>query len=813
MKISYNWLKDYIPTSLNAEQAGDVLTGTGLEVEGIESYESIPGGLQGVVTGKVVSCVKHPDADRLSLTTVDVGTGELLSIVCGAPNVAVGQKVLVATVGTDLPDGNGGTFTIKKSKIRGSLSEGMICAEDELGLGDNHDGIMVLADDVSVGIPASEYLKIYKDQIIEIGLTPNRPDANGHIGVARDLAAVLSVRNNTETLLRYPDLSDFKEGNEPPPITVEIRDQQRCPRYAGITLNNIQVAPSPKWLSNRLEAIGQRPINNVVDITNYILHEYGQPLHAFDADKIQGNKVIVDTLSTDTEFTTLDEIQRKLHEEDLMICDGNKKGMCIAGVFGGLQSGVTENTQRVFLESAHFNQATIRRTSTRHNLRTDAATCFEKGTDPNICIDALKRAALLLVEYAGATVEGPIVDVYPKPIQAAEVLVSIKYINKLSGLSLPTEEAVRILKALEMDCSIQDDVIHVKVPTNKPDVTRPADIVEEILRIYGLDNIPDRGKFTFATTPAVRPDKNEWRDKISDFLVSRGMLEAMSLSITQSEYFEKLYPIDKGQLIKINNTSNIQLDVLRPDMTISLLDIALFNLNRKQNRLRIFEFGTIYQKINGDYREQQKLGILLSGVETDPSWRNSAQRKTDFYSLKGEVHAVMSRTGLVDYQAKALQSDPRFSFGMRYYRGDSELVCFGKIKPGILKEMGIKQDVYVAEFNWDIWFDAIKKQLIHTTEIPRFPEVHRDLALVLDKQIEFEQIEKLSFRIEKKLLKQVNLFDVYENASQLGESKKSYAITFVLGSNEKTLDEKDIEGCIQRLTTAFEKELKAEIRK
>jgi len=812
MKISYNWLKEYIHTDLDPEKISELLTSTGLEVEGLEQYESLEGGLKGVVSGLVLTCEKHPDADKLSVTTVDVGSGEPLSIVCGAPNVRAGQKVLVATVGTDLPDGNGGTFTIKKSKIRGEVSEGMICAEDELGLGESHDGIMVLDEKVAIGLDAAEIFEIYRDDIFEIGLTPNRSDANGHLGVARDLMAVLQLHHGSDQNLKYPETSKFATSTADAPIGVEVRNVDACPRYCGLTLKNIEVKESPKWLKDRLEAIGQRSLNNVVDITNFILHEYGQPLHAFDADKIKGHRVIVATLANDQPFQSLDEVERKLHAEDLMICDGELNPMCMAGVFGGIESGVTEKTKRIFLESAHFSATGIRRTSTRHQLRTDAARCFEKGTDPNICIEALKRAALLLQEYAGAEVEGSIVDVYPAPVEEATVNLSIKYFNNITGLSLKGEEISRILSILEMKNKLEGDEIIIRVPTNKPDVTRPADIVEEVLRIYGLDNVPVSNKFTFSASIKEQPDANELKDKLSDFLSSRGFNEMMAMSITQSGYFREAMPIPEDQLVYINNTSNVHFDVMRPDMLISGLEAVAYNLNRKQNRLRLFEFGSSYQKVESEYAERESLALLLTGDRSGLDWRNQQTGKYDFYDIKSEVSLVLERLGLDQWQTEEI-SDHRFSYGMRYFRGPMSMVSFGKVQPAILKEMGIKQDVFAAVFDWKLLFKAIKKNKVTVSEISKFPEVSRDLALVIDKGVSFAEVELLALKTEKKMLSRVQLFDVYENASQLGEDKKSYAINFTLASSERTLSEKDIDGTMERLIKAFENQLGATIRK
>jgi len=811
MKISYNWLKDYIKTDLSPEQIAEILTATGLEVEGLELHESIPGGLKGVVTGEVLSCEKHPDADKLSATTVNIGN-EILSIVCGAPNVRTGQKVLVATVGTDLPDGSGGTFTIKKTKIRGVPSEGMICAEDELGIGDNHDGILILPEDTAIGQSAQKILNLYKDYIFEIGLTPNRSDANGHIGVARDIMAVLKIHHEKQVAIQYPNLSDISFTNSPPPISVEVLDPKACPRYCGITLRNIKVGPSPQWLKERLEAIGQRPINNVVDITNYILHEYGQPLHAFDADQISGNAIVVSKLQEGTTFVTLDEVKRTLTNDDLMICDANKNPLCMAGVFGGMESGVTDNTTSIFLESAHFSATGIRRTSTRFQLRTDAARCYEKGTDPNICKDALKRAVLLLQDLAGATVDGDIVDVYPNPIENAQINFTANFFNKHTGLNLSERKIIDILEALEMSVQPDNDQLLVSVPTNKPDVTRPADLVEEILRIFGLDNVPISEKFAFSAGIQMRPDSNDLKNRVSDFLSDRGFNEMMAMSITQSGYFVDAMPIEKDRLVFINNTSNIHLDVMRPDLLISGLEAAAYNLNRRQSRLQLFEFGSAYINNGGIYEETESLCILISGDKAEQEWRYGQPSKNDFFDIKGIVEALFTRLGLSSWQTEEI-NDHRFSYGMRYFRGPIDIVSFGKVQGNIRKELGIKQDIYAAVFNWQQLFKAVRKNKVIVSEISKFPEVSRDLAIILSKDAKFSEVEQVAIKTEKKLLSSIRLFDVYENESQLGKDKKSYAVNFTLSSSEKTLSDKDIDSVMDRLIQAFESQLSATIRK
>ncbi len=818
MKVSYSWLKDYLPaaTDLPVADAAAILTSTGLEVEGVERFEQIKGGLKGVVSGHVLTCEKHPEADRLSLTTVDTGGSEPLSIVCGAPNVRAGQKVLVATVGTQLTFADGKELEIKKSKIRGAVSEGMICAEDELGIGASHDGILVLHADTPVGVSASEILGLYEDDVLEIGLTPNRPDANGHLGVARDLAAVLKTKHGHATAegLRYPNLDSFEAGTGDAPISVAVLDTKACPRYAGIYLRGVQVGPSPAWLQRRLEAIGQRPINNVVDVTNYILHEYGQPMHAFDAGKIKGSKVIVRTLPAGTVFVTLDGVTRSLHEEDLMICDADSQGMCIAGVFGGSETGVGPDTRDVFLESAHFAAASVRRTKSRHQLHTEAARAYEKGTDPNVCIDALKRAVLLLQEIAGAEPAGPVIDIYDQPVTPLLISLEMDYLNSRAGVSFTAGQVSAILDALEMPCTeTGTGVFEVSVPTNKPDVTRPIDLVEEILRIYGLDEVPVPQQMRYAVSPSAHPDPGQFRESVADMLVARGFHEMMALSITQSRYYLTILPVPDEELVYINNTSNTHLDVMRADLLAGGLETIAYNLNRRQTDLRLFEFGFAYRsQEDGAYRETEQLCLLLSGQQTEPSWIGGKPRPQDFYSLKTEVHALLERIGCTNYQAAELD-DPAFAFGMRYARGQDTLVSFGKIDGKVRQGFEIRQDVLAAVFDWGNIWKAVRKQKIHLREISKFPEVQRDLAMILDKRVRFADVERLAFRTGKQLLSEIRLFDVYEDASHVGEGKKSYAVSLTLRPGDRTLSDKEIDRFMQDLIREAEQQLGALVRK
>jgi phenylalanyl-tRNA synthetase beta chain len=687
----------------------------------------------------------------------------------------------------------------------------MICAEDELGIGESHDGILVLAPETEIGLPAMQVLNAYEDDVFEIGLTPNRSDANGHIGVARDIVAALRVREGKNIRLTMPDLSSFLEGSGTAPISVKIKDTEVCPRYTGITLEDVVVGDSPDWIKQRLIAIGQRPINNIVDITNYILHEYGQPLHAFDADQIHGNEVVVSTLSSGTAFFTLDETERKLDAQDLMICDASLNPMCIAGVFGGLKSGVTLKTKRIFLESAHFKASSIRRTSQRHGLLTDAAKAYEKGTDPNITVDALKRAVLLMQQYASAKVAGPIVDVYPQPVEKAQVDLDINYVSKLTGISFTKELVVDILLALEMELKDNGDGLLVLVPTDKPDILRPADLVEEILRIYGLDKVPVSDKMLNTISYQERPNAGDTINLIADFLAARGFNEMMALSMSQSAYFTGSFGMDKETLVLLNNTSNSHLNVMRPNLIASGLESIQYNLNRKQNDLRLFEIGRSYKNEGEGYSENEEIVLWMSGRSFESNWLQKAE-KISFYSIKSAVHQVLDRTACTGYQFESINNNI-YEYGLRYFRGNAEIVSFGKISSALLKTFDIKQEVYAAIFNWESLWNAIRKNTVIVQEISRFPAVKRDLALVLNTSVAFSDIEKLAFKTEKNYLTGINLFDIYVNEEQLGKGKKSCAISLTLQSATQTLTEKEIDDVVSRLIVAFESKLGAVIRK
>ena len=814
MKISLNWLKEYLNIELPPEQVGEILTSIGLEVEGMEEIESIPGGLEGVVIGRVKTCVQHPNADRLSLTTVDIGENQDLQIVCGAPNVAIGQKVLIATIGTTLYDKEGNSFVIKKSKMRGEASEGMICAEDELGLGDSHDGIIVLPEAAIVGQLAKDYYQFETDVVFDIGLTPNRSDATNHIGVAKDLSAALRINHQHNGTVALPDTSAFKVDNNQFSISVEALNEEACPRYTGVSLSGVTVGTSPDWLQKRLKVIGVRPINNIVDATNYVLHEYGQPLHAFDLDQISGSKIIVRTLPEDTPFLSLDEVERKLHSEDLMICDGDSKGMCIAGVFGGIKSGVTDTTRNIFLESACFDAKWIRRTSTRHLLRTDAATCFEKGVDPNMSKEALKRAALLIKDLAGGEIASEIVDVYPNPVSKHQVQVNYQNVNRLIGVEIPKEQIHAILSALEMDI-INDDNINftVVVPTNKVDVLREADVVEEILRIYGFDQVPLSGHIKMAVVTGAKPERQKVRNAAGAMLTSRGYREIMALSLTPSKYFDEFYPVASEQLVYVNNTSNVHLNVMRPTMLFGGLEAILHNQNRQQNDLKLFEFGRSYlKKDEENFEEKEHLCIWLSGQRYLESWLNQDKKEVNYYTLKAVVLQLLERLGVTNYQQTAFRGGG-WTYGMRFHRGDQVLVEFGEVEKSILKLMAIKRTVLYADFHWDAVMRVVKKQHIGFEPLNKFPGVRRDLALVIENSVNFEDIAGIARKTGKKLLREINLFDVYENEDQLGKGKKSYAVSFIFEDSSKTLKDKDVDKVMQQLIRSYEQDIGATVRR
>ena len=808
MKISYNWLKQFIKINWPAEQTAELLTDLGLEVEGIETFQSIKGGLEGVVIGEVLTCKKHPNADKLKITTVNIGTENPLQIVCGAPNVAKGQKVPVATIGTTLYTPEGEAWTIKKGKIRGEESHGMICAEDELGLGKSHDGIMVLDEKLKVGIPAADVFKVENDDVFEIGLTPNRADAMSHLGVARDLKAGL-LQKDINVELITPSTSSFHVDNRALKIDVDVIDKDLAPRYCGVTISGLKVENSPAWLQNRLRAIGLSPINNVVDITNYVLHELGQPLHAFDANKVIGNKVLVKTLPKGSKFVTLDGIERELHEDDLMICNAEKP-MCIAGVFGGIESGVTENTTSIFLESAYFNAVSIRKTAKRHGLNTDASFRFERGIDPNITEYALKRAALLIQNLAGGEITSDIIDVYPKKIEDFQVRLSFENAEKLIGQEIPRDIIKRILMSLDIKINnVTETGLGLTVPAYRNDVQREADIIEEILRVYGYNNVDTTQKLNASISNASKYEDYKLQNIIGNQLVAQGFFEILSNSLTNPDYVKLSEQLKDEDSVEMLNPLSKDLSVLRQSLLFSGLETVSHNLNRKQNDLKLFEFGKTYRKVNDAHEEYKHLSLLVTGNKNSERW-NSPIQKSDFFYLKGIVSSILERLGISGYQVAPFTNDI-LSEGVNMSLGKTLIVEFGLIKKSVLKHFGISQDVLFANFNWYNVLHLVKHNTIIFNDIPKYPEVRRDFALLIDNQVTFEQIDAIAMKTENILLKDVDLFDVYEGKN-LPKGKKSYAVSFIIQDDKKTLTEKQIDKLMKKLQTNFEKELGAELR-
>lgn len=815
MKISLKWLKELIQIdNFSAQEISEMLTAIGLEVEGMETVESLPGGLKGLLIGEVIECDKHPNADKLSLTRVNVGTGELLQIVCGAPNVAAGQKVVVATVGTELYPSEGDSFTIKKGKIRGEVSEGMICAADEIGLGDDHSGIIVLPADTPVGIAAADYYQIETDTIFEIGLTPNRSDATCHLGVAKDLAAWLKVHHKLAKPVSIPDLSNFHADSTDNHIRVSVENQEACPRYSGLLIDSLHIKESPAWLQNRLRAIGVRPINNVVDITNLVLHESGQPLHAFDADKISENEIIVKTLPEGTVFKSLDGVERKLHAEDLMICDGQGKPMCMGGVFGGIDSGVTDSTTSIFLESAHFNAGFIRRSSMRHNLRTDAAKVFEKGSDPRITIDALKRAALLMKDLAGAKIVSSIIDLYPVSIKPAEVSVRYRRLNELIGVSLEKDQVALILQALDMEIIDKSDTqITVRVPANKADVQREVDVIEEVLRIYGLNQVEMPDYIHSNLSYSKNPDNHQLKSIVGDLLSANGFFEMMNLSLSQSGYYDKNLTHLKEQLIYIHNTSNVHLDIMRPDMLLSGLEVVQHNQNRRQEDLSLFEFGKTYRKqASKEIVESSRLSMFLTGKKQAENWLATTTANVTFFSLKSYVEMIFSRLGISGFQQSEMEQEPNFLYGLKYHRGNKTLAQFGKVHPTIQRNMDIKEEVFYADLFWEEILSSLPTSRPTYSELSKYPTIRRDISLVADHSLKFGDIEKIVRKTGKSLIRSCKLFDVYENEQVIGKNKKSYAVSITFEDPSKTLKDKEIDKLMDKIISQCTQSLGATLR-
>ena len=806
MKISYNWLKQFIKIDWKSEETAALLTDLGLEVEMVEKYQSVKGGLEGIIVGHVLTCVPHPDADRLKVTTVDLGDGVPVQIVCGATNVAAGQKVPVATIGTTLYDKEGVAFQIKKGKIRGQESYGMICAEDELGLGESHDGIMILDNSIVAGTTAATVFKIENDEVFEIGLTPNRADAMSHLGTARDLRAGL-LQSGVKVELISPSVSNFRVDKRILKIDVSVEKNALAPRYCGVTISGISIKPSPDWLQNRLKAIGINPKNNIVDVTNYVLHELGQPLHAFDASKIHG-KIIVKTLPSGTKFTTLDDIERSLHEEDLMICD-EKGPLCIAGVFGGKNSGVSDSTTSIFLESAYFNPVSIRKSAKRHQLNTDASFRFERGIDPTITEYALKRAALLIQEVAGGEITSDIVDIYPKKIEDFSVFLNFNNVKKIIGQELPKEIIKNILASLEIKVnSVSDAGLGLTIPAYRVDVQREIDVIEEILRVYGYNNIKFSDKLNATVANSPRTEDYKVQNIIANQLNSHGFHEMMANSLTTSAYVQLSEMLKEEHNVLMLNPLSNDLAVMRQSLLFSGLEAISYNINRRNSDLKFFEFGKTYHKFPSGYEEHKHLTLLITGNRNQESWTNT-QKPTDFFLFKGYVNGVISRLGIQKTQNIPMTSDV-FSEGIAIAQGNDILVEYGVVKKSILKHFDIKQEVLFADFNWALILKLLSNKIKYV-EIPKYPEVRRDLSLLLDNSVSFDTIYHLARQTEKSLLKEINLFDVYQGKN-LPEGKKSYAVSFTIQDNTKTLTDVQIDKIMSKLQKNFETELGASLR-
>ncbi len=821
MNISYNWLKQYIDFDLNPEELASALTSIGLETGSVEEVESVRGGLRGVVIGKVLTCEDHPNSDHLHITTVDLGTGEPTQIVCGAPNVAAGQTVVVATVGTTLYDGDN-AFQIKKSKIRGVESFGMICAEDELGIGTSHDGIIVLKEEVTPGTPAAQYYNLSSDYVLEVDLTPNRIDAASHYGVARDLSAWLA-QNGKAGVLKRPNVSSFNLENPSGAVEVVVENTDACPRYSGITIRNIKVAESPKWLKDRLTAIGQRPINNVVDITNYMLLGMGQPLHCFDVDKIKGNKVVVRNCDEATLFTTLDGVERKLDARDLMICNAQEP-MCMAGVFGGLDSGVTENTTSVFIESAYFNPTSVRKTARRHGLNTDSSFRFERGIDPNTTVYNLKLAALLIKEVAGGEICGDIIDIYPNEIKPFAVTLQYDKVDSLIGKHIEPSVVDSILNSLEIEITARrDGEIDLCVPTYRVDVQRPCDVIEDVLRIYGYNNVEISTTIQSSLSGKTITDKaNDMRELISEQLTAIGFNEIMNNSLTKESYYAEMVAYPLAECVKLMNPLSNDLSVMRQTLLFGGLESVAYNVNRRSSDLMMYEFGNVY-KLNPEaqstedaplapYSEYSHLALWLTGNIRQGNWLRPEEPAT-IYDLKAIVANILTRLGISAKEIQLTQGESEIYAAMLNIttRSGKQLGSMGLVSKAMLKKTDIKQEVLYAELDWNALVRLAVKKKVTFTALPKTQPVKRDLALLIDKTVTMEQIEAVVRESERKLLRDVTLFDVYEGKN-LPEGKKSYAIAITLQDDEKTLQDKQIEAVMAKVVANLEKRLGATLR-
>ena len=800
MKISYNWLLELIDLKKSPQEISELLTGCGLEVEAIEEYQSVKGGLEGIVIGEVKTKIKHPNADKLSVTTVNVGSETDLQIVCGAPNVEAGQKVLVATVGTTVHPTKGEPFKINKSKIRGEVSEGMICAEDELGLGESHDGILVLPNEYEVGKKAIAYFPVYTDFLIEIGLTANRGDAASHLGVARDLKAL----TNCELRITNYDLPEAKSQK---PIAVSIDDKDGCIRYSGISISNITVKESPDWIKNRLKVIGLSPINNIVDATNYVLHELGQPLHAFDADKIEGQKIIVKKIDAGSKFITLDKVERKLNGNECMICDAEKP-LAMGGVFGGLESGINQQTKTIFIESACFNPVSIRKAAKFHGLSTDASFRFERGTDPNITIKALERVAQIILEIAGGEISSDVLDIYPNKIENEQIEFSINRFNKLIGQIIPIDEVKRILTALEIIITKETSThLSLSIPPYRVDVKREADIAEEILRIYGLNKIEIPSQVKSAITFSTDEPKYNLRDKVAEYLSANGFLELINNSLTKSAYYNEE---EIKNAVKILNPLSSDLDVMRMNMLFSGLETIQYNRNRKESDLKLYEFGYTYTIENNTYIEVPHFSIFMCGMKQPESW-NTPQKPINYFTLKSVLVSVLRKLGIANFSFEYSTENAQITNFTTIHSKGKKLIEFGIVDAKIASKFDMETAIYFADLNWNVILEIAQQSKFKLEPISQFPSVRRDLALLLDKAIQYSEIEKIATKIEPSLIKQITVFDVYEG-DKIGEGKKSYAISFILEDHQKTLTDSEIDSVMNKLIKQFEKELGATLR-
>jgi len=810
MKIAYNWLKQFLPFTQTPQEISVLLTDCGLEVEHLEEWLSHQGGLKGIVIGHVITCIQHPNADRLKITTVEIGDGVPKQIICGGPNVAAGQKVVIALPGATLYPSSGEPFTIKSSKIRGENSEGMICAEDEIGIGESHAGVMVLPDNCIVGSPAADYFQVEQDWIFEIGLTPNRADAASHLGVARDLKALLGKDKLSITMPEIQLVNDEVKKNT---ITVDIKDNTSCVRYSGLQINGVQIGESPSWLKNKLKSIGVRSINNIVDIGNYVMYTIGQPLHAFDADKISGNKIIVGALAKGSKFTTLDEIEHELNGTELMIAD-EKGGLCIAGVFGGFHSGVSASTKNIFLESACFNPVQVRKAARAHGLHTDSSFRFERGTDPEITLYALKFAAKLITEIAGGNISSSIIDLYPEPVQWKEILLSLDYVNMLAGNDLSKDEIKRILLDLQIKIIKESDTeLVLSIPPFKVEVTRQADVVEEILRIYGYNTITLPKKLSISVAPVAKPDPEAINYRLGEWLVANGYNEILNNSLTKISSVDVISLPEKAEAALLLNPLSNDLGMLRHTMLLTGLGTLSYNINRKQKELKFFETGKTYLKINGRYKEQKNLAIWITGNRHEEHWKIKST-EYDIYYLKSIVTNLLESIGINIRKKMKLSEFQNLTYAaaLKFEANGKQIAEFGLVSKSVLKTADISQQVLYAEFNLDALLKLVSSKDEKAKEAPKFPEVRRDLSMLLDRAVHYDAIEQLAYSTEPKLLKNVNLFDIYEG-EKVGEGKKSYALSFTLSDEESTLQDKQIDGVMNKLMKQFEDKLGAQIRR